>query len=92
MDRLLSSPSDLTSALDPFSKLTAAAGAAQATAAAAATNNSEISGGPSRVNTQLRSRDTDGRLWVEFESAGAADQTLQAARVVDQLAEAAPTH
>jgi hypothetical protein len=37
------------------------------------------------VNTQVRSKGSDGRLWVQFETAAAAEQTLEASRVVQQL-------
>ena len=76
VDLLLASPSELTAALDPYSKLTGAAAAAVGAA-------HEATGVP--VNTQVRSKDTDGRLWVQFESPGAAEQTLVAAGVVEQL-------
>jgi hypothetical protein len=74
VDLLLASPSELTAALDPYRKLTGAAAAAAA---------HEAAGVP--VNTQVRSKDLDGRLWVRFESPGAAEQTLAAAGVVKQL-------
>jgi hypothetical protein len=72
VDLLLASPSELTAALDPYSKLTGATAAA-----------CEVTGAP--VNTQVRSKDPEGRLWVRFESPGAAEQTLAAAGVVEQL-------
>jgi hypothetical protein len=78
VDLLLASPSELTAALDPYSKLIGAAATAGSAAAA-----HEASGAP--VNTQVRSKDTEGRLWVRFESPGAAEQTLAAAGVVNQL-------
>jgi hypothetical protein len=77
VDLLLASPSELTAALDPYSKLTGAA------AAAGGATARESTGVP--VNTQVRSKDADGRLWVRFESPGAAEQTLAAAGVVEQL-------
>jgi hypothetical protein len=40
----------------------------------------------SSVNTQLRSKDADGQLWVQFETVAAAEQTLAAVRVVEQMA------
>ena len=79
VDLLLASPSELTAALDPYSKLTGATAAAGGAAAAAC----EVTGAP--VNTQVRSKDPEGRLWVRFESPGAAEQTLAAAGVVEQL-------
>jgi hypothetical protein len=77
VDLLLASTSELAAALDPYSKLTGAAAAAGSAAARDATGVA--------VNTQVRSKDTDGRLWVRFESPGAAEQTLAAASVVEQL-------
>jgi hypothetical protein len=74
-DLLLGSASDSTAALDPTSKLDGTI-----TAAAGARSISRVS-----VNTQVRSKGSDGRLWVQFETAGAAEQTLAAARVVQQL-------
>lgn len=37
------------------------------------------------VNTQVRSKDAEGRLWVQFESPGAAKKALAAAGLVEQL-------
>jgi hypothetical protein len=76
VDLLLASPSELTAALDPYSKLTGAAAAVAGTA-------HEAAGVP--VNTQVRSKDPEGRLRARFESPGAAEQTLAAAGVVEQL-------
>lgn len=75
VDLLLANSTELAAALDPYSKLTAAAAAA----------GSRDTGG-SRVNTQLRSKEPDGRMWVQFETVAAAEQTLAAAQVVQQLA------
>jgi hypothetical protein len=73
VDLLLASPSELTAALDPYTGTAAAAGAA----AREATGVS--------VNAQVCSKDAEDRLWVRFESPGAAEQTLAAAGVVEQL-------
>jgi hypothetical protein len=78
VDLLLASPSELTAALDPYSKLNGAA----ATAGSAAAGH-EALGVP--VNTQVRSKDAEGRLWVQFESPGAANKALAAAGLVEQL-------
>ena len=78
VDLLLASPSELTAALHTYSKI---AGAAAAGAGAAAAH--EATG--VSVNTQVRSKDPEGRLWVRFDSPGAAEQTLAAAGVVKQL-------
>lgn len=85
IDLLLGQPSELTAALDPSSsKLTAAS----STAAAGATVGASLGRSDSRVavNTQVRSKDIEGHLWVQFETAGAAEQTLAAAQVVEQIA------
>jgi hypothetical protein len=78
VDLLLANSTELAAALDPYSKLTAAA--------AAAAGGSSRDTGCSRVNTQLRSKDAEGRLWVQFETVAAAEQTLAAAQLVQQLA------
>lgn len=39
-----------------------------------------------QVDTQLRSRDAEGRLMVQFESPGAAQQALQMAAMVEAAA------
>lgn len=76
VDLLLSSQ-DLTEAFDPYSKLNLAAAAAATPSATS---------GDARVNTQVRSKGADGRLWVQFETGAAAEQTLAAAKLVAQLA------
>lgn len=81
VDLLLSSQ-ELTEAFDPYSKLTSSAAAAAAAAAPSATSGVAAA----RVNTQVRSKGTDGRLWVQFETGAAAEQTLAAAKLVAQLA------
>jgi hypothetical protein len=83
VDLLLSSQ-ELAEAFDPYSRLTSAATAA-ATATTAAAGPSAASG-DARVNTQVRSKGADGRLWVQFETGAAAEQTLAAAKLVAQLA------
>lgn len=46
----------------------------------------EAAAAGSNIHTQLRSRDGDGTMWVQFESAGAAQQTLRGAAIVQRLA------
>jgi hypothetical protein len=79
VDLLLAAPSELTAALDPSSKITGQAGAAGEADGAAP----EGRGVP--VNTQVRSKDQDGRLWVRFESPRAAKKALATAALVEQL-------
>jgi hypothetical protein len=76
VDLLLANSPELTAAFDPYSKLTAAGAAG----GASSSQDRAVS-----VNTQVRSKGSDGRLWVQFETAAAAEQTLEASRVVQQL-------
>lgn len=86
VDLLLSSK-ELTEAFDPYSKLTSAAAAAAAAAPSATSGDAAT-----RVNTQVRSKGADGRLWVQFETGAAAEQTLAAAKLVSQLAGSGSGH
>jgi hypothetical protein len=71
VDLLLGAPAQLT-----------AAGSSSTHSAAAASTV----GCREPVNAQVRSKDADGRLWVQFDTAAAAQQTLAAARMMEKVA------
>jgi hypothetical protein len=71
VDILLGAPTQLTAAIGSRSSRSAAASSP---------------GSKPAVNTQIRSKDNDGRLWVQFETAAAAQQTLAAAGIVEVVA------